>query len=169
MDLDALTDRCLGAFVAAGTLDLSLDRVAEVVGTSKRMLVHYFGGREELEIRVIGRLEDRLRARFSLAIYPAGTTLAQVVGALWETSTAPESRGVLQVVMEVSRRGWSGSERAKAFYLEQQRLWVELLRRFGAEADVVEELLQVFQGAVLIYLVTGDREQGRRGLARVVG
>lgn len=169
MDLNALTDRCLGAFVAAGTLDLSLDRLADAVGTSKRMLVHYFGGREELEMRVIGRLEDRLRARFSPEQYPAGTTLAQVLGVLWETSTAPESRGVLQVAMEVSRRGWSGSERAKAFYMEQQRLWVELLRRFGAEAETVEELLQVFQGAVLIYLVTGDRDQGRRGLARVLG
>ena len=43
-DLSVLLDRCLAAFVAAGTLDLSLDQLARKAGSSKRMLVHYFGG-----------------------------------------------------------------------------------------------------------------------------
>jgi len=69
--------------------------------------------------------------------------------------------------MDVSRRGWSGSERAKAFYREQQRLWVDMLLKYLPDAKAVEELLQLFQGAILVYLVTGDREQGSRALARM--
>ena len=73
------------------------------------------------------------------------------------------------MIMDVSRRAWSGSERARAFYAEQQRLWVEMLKRFLADEAAVEEFLQLFQGAILAYLITGDREAGKRALARFTG
>jgi AcrR family transcriptional regulator len=166
-DLDKLVERCLGAFIAAGSLDVSLDRLAEVVGISKRMLIHYFGSRENLEERAIVLLEGRLRDQFRADRFPVGVSFEVVVAALWAQSTAPESRGVLLLIMEVSRRGWSGSERARAFYREQQRLWVEMLLRFLPDESAVEEFLQLFQGAILAYLVTGDRELGRRALMRM--
>jgi AcrR family transcriptional regulator len=167
-DLDKLAESCLGAFTAAGSLDVSLDRLAEGVGTSKRMLIHYFGSRENLEERAIVLLEELLRGQFRADRFPAGVSFEAVVAALWEQSTAPESRGVLLLIMDVSRRGWSGSERARAFYREQQRLWVEMLLRFLPDAAAVEEFLQLFQGAILAYLVTGDRELGRRALMRMM-
>jgi AcrR family transcriptional regulator len=165
-DLDKLAEKCLGGFVAAGSLDVSLDRLAERVGTSKRMLIHYFGSREALEERAISLLEERLRGRFSPERFPAGVALEAVVSALWEQLTTPGSRGVLLVIMDVSRRAWSGSARAKFFYAEQQRLWVEMLQRFLPEAEAVEEFLQLFQGAILAYLITGDGEAGKRALGR---
>ena len=166
-EIDELTSRCLAAFVEAGSLDLSLDHLAAKVGISKRMLIHYFGSREHLEVKAIELLEERLRDRFKPERFPAGASLQAVVTALWDQSTAPESRGVLLVIMDTTRRGWSGSERANLFYAEQQRLWVNLLLKFLPDADAVEELLQLFQGAILAYLVTGDREKGRRALARM--
>jgi AcrR family transcriptional regulator len=165
-DLDALLDRCLAAFVEAGTLDLSLDQLAKKAGRSKRMLVHYFGGRENIEERAITRLEDRLRAQFAPDSFPGGASPKAVVTTLWDRATAPEARGVLLLVMDLSRRAWSGSNRAKAFYAEQQRLWVEQLRRSLPDEMTVKEVLQLFQGAVLEYLITGDRESGRRTLMR---
>jgi AcrR family transcriptional regulator len=165
-DREALLERCLAAFVEAGSLDLSLDQLADSVGISKRMLIHYFGCREEIEEGAMALLEDRLRAQFAPAAFPARATLATVVSALWERTTAAEARGVLLLVMDLSRRAWKGSERARAFYLEQQRLWVELLMRYLPDRRVVEELLQLFQGAVLAFLVTGDAERGRRSLAQ---
>jgi len=166
--LAGLTERCLGAFVAAGTLDLSLDELGAHVGMSKRMLIHYYGSRENLEFKVLEVLEDRLRARFRADAFPAGASAKDVVAALWEQTVAKESRGTLQVIMDVSRRGWSGSARARDFYEEQQRLWVKLLRVFLPDKEEVDELLQLFQGAVLLYLVTGDREKGWRALNRLV-
>jgi AcrR family transcriptional regulator len=167
-DLDRLIESCLSAFIAAGTLDLSLDQLSKEVGISKRMLIHYFGSREVIEQNALALLEDRLRDRFRVERFPSGVTLGTVVTALWEQSTAPESRGALQVIMDVSRRGWSGSVRAKSFYAAQQRLWVDLLLKYLPDPQAVEELLQLFQGAILVYLVTGDREQGRRALKRMI-
>jgi AcrR family transcriptional regulator len=167
-NLGQLVEGCLAAFIAAGTLDLSLDQLARVVGTSKRMLIHYFGSREILEQKAVALLEDRLRDRFNVSRFPPGASLATVVSALWDQSTAPQSRGTLLLIMDVSRRTWSGSDRAKAFYAEQQRRWVDLLLKFLPDPRAVEELLQLFQGAILVYLVTGDSEKGKRALQRML-
>ena len=167
-DLNQLLDRCLAAFVQAGTLDLSLDQLAARVGTSKRMLVHYFGGRENIEERAMIRLEETLRAQFAPESFPSNATLETVLMALWDRTTAPQSKGVLLLVMDLSRRAWRGSARAKAFYAEQQLLWMQLLMKFLPDQAVVEEVLQLFQGAVLAYLITGDPKPGRRSLKRLL-
>jgi AcrR family transcriptional regulator len=167
-DVGVLLDRCLAAFVEAGALDLSLDQLARKAGSSKRMLVHYFGGRENIEEQAITRLENRLRAQFAPEAFPTGATAKTVVTALWDRTTSPQSRGVLLLVMDLSRRAWSGSKRAKLFYAEQQKLWTELLMRYLPVRATVEELLQTFQGAVLAFLITGDREPGKRALMRIL-
>ena len=167
-DKDLVLDRCLASFISNGTLDLSLDRLAAAVGVSKRMLIHYFGGREAIEHGAMARLEARLRAQFAPQAFPASATFEMVVTALWERTTASESKGVLLLVMDLSRRAWEGSKQARAFYHEQQRLWMELLMKFNPDKVLVEEVLQLFQGAVLAYLITGDPEPGRRALRRAV-
>ena len=167
-DLGALLDRCLAAFVEAGTLDLSLDQLARKAGSSKRMLVHYFGGRENIEQQAITRLENRLRAQFAPEAFPPEATAQAVVSVLWDRTTAPQSRGVLLLVMDLSKRAWSGSKRAKLFYKGQQKLWIELLMRYLPDRAIVEQVLQAFQGAVLAFLVTGDREPGKRAVMRIL-
>jgi AcrR family transcriptional regulator len=166
---EQLLESCLAAFLHAGTLDLSLDRLAKKVRISKRMLIHYFGSRDDLEEMAMSLLEDRLRARFQAAAFPAGATAQSVVAALWEQTTSAESRGVLLLAMDLTRRSWSGSERARRFFEEQQRLWSQMLQTFLPDAAAVDTLLQLFQGAMLVYLVTGDRERGRRALDRFIG
>ncbi len=168
VDQDELLGRCLAAFIRAGTIELSLDQLAHEAGTSKRMLIHYFGGRENLEERAMPLLEERLRAQFAPESFPGRVSPEALVSALWDRTTAPEAKGVLLLVMDLSRRAWNGSFRAKAFYAEQQRLWVELLMKFLPDRRMVEEVLQLFQGAVLAYLITGDPEPGRRSLARAL-
>lgn len=166
-DHDEIILKCLGAFVRAGTLDLSLDQLAGEVGVSKRMLIHYFGGRDSIEERAVELLENRLRAQFAPDSFPSGTSFKQVLSELWARTTNPASKGVLLLVMDLSRRAWNGSSRARAFYLEQQRLWMELFSNYLPDQEVVEDILQSFQGAVLAYLVTGDTERGKRMLNRL--
>lgn len=165
---DELADRCLKAFVAAGTFDLSLDQLARKARSTKRMLVHYFGTREALEETAMTRLEERLRGRFSEPALTQRPTPEMVVTLLWDQATSSDSRGLLMLLMDLSRRAWKGSDRAKAFYQEQRRLWVELLLKFLAGRERVEDLLQLFQGALLVFLVTDDREAGKKALLRMM-
>jgi AcrR family transcriptional regulator len=163
---DVLIERCLAAFVHAGTLDLSLDALARSARSSKRMLIHYFGSREALEEEAMSRLEERLRARFHAGAFPKGASARDVILALWNEVTQPASRSLLLLTMDLTRRGWSGSARGRRFFEEQQRLWSDMLREFVPEPGAVEMFLQLFQGAALVYLVTGDRDRGRRALDR---
>jgi len=163
----ALTANCLAAFVKAGTIDLSLDQLSNSAGVSKRMLIHYFGGRDGLEEEAMTLLEERLRAQFAPENFSAGIGLQTVLNALWTKTTEPQSRGVLLLVMDLSRRAWNGSERAKSFYAEQQRLWVDLLLQYLPDRQRVEDTLQCFQGAVMTYLITGDSERGARAIHRL--
>jgi len=71
------------------------------------------------------------------------------------------------LTMDLSKRAWNGSTRAHEFYLKQQRLWVDLLLHYLPNKQVVEDVLQSFQGAVLTYLVTGEPEPGKRMLNRL--
>lgn len=130
------------------------------------MLIHYFGSRENIEHGAIGLLEDGLRKQFAPANFPAGVSPATVVMRLWQRTIAMESKSVLLLVMDISRRAWRGDPRALAFCEEQQRLWTELLLNFIPNRQRVEELLQVFQGTTLAFLITGDPEPGRRALLR---
>jgi AcrR family transcriptional regulator len=165
---EQLIEACLGAFIQAGTLDLSLDTLAKAAKSSKRMLIHYFGDRDALEQKALSLLEDRLRGRFRAEMFPVGATVRSVTLALWDQVTSPASRGVLLLTMDLTRRSWSGSERARRFFEEQQRLWSEMLTKFLPSAGDVEALLQMFQGSVLVYLVTGDRDRGKRALDRLL-
>jgi hypothetical protein len=131
------------------------------------MLVHYFGGRDAIEERAMELLENRLRVQFDPKNFPPGVDLRKVIQALWDRTTNPESKGVLLLVMDLSRRAWNGSARARSFYEEQQRLWVELLLRYSPDRKTIEDVLQTFQGAVLVYLISGDPEPGRRTLDRI--
>lgn len=165
---EQLLESCLAAFIRAGTLGLSLDTLAKAAGSSKRMLVHYFGGRDAIEELAMALLEDRLRARFRAGAFPAGASLQSVVAALWDQTTSPASQGVVRLTMDLTRRSCSGSDRAREFFEEQQRLWSEMLQEFLPDPEAVETLLQLFQGAMLVYLVTGDRDRGRRALDRFI-
>jgi len=163
---EQLLESCLAAFVSAGSLDLSLDSLAKAVGSNKRMLIHYFGGRDNLEELALSLLEERLRARFRAGAFPPGTSLLSALRFLWEQATHPEARGVLLLSMDLTRRGWSGSARGRGFFEEQQRLWTDLLLELLPDPKAVEALLQLFQGAVLVYLVTGDTNRGWKALER---
>ena len=160
---DGVISKCLAAFLQAGTLS----QIAMEVGVSKRMLIHYFGSREAIEERAMSLLEDHLRAQFVPDQFASGTSFAGIVATLWERTTAPASRGVLLLVMDLSRRAWNGSPKAQAFYAEQQRLWVELLLEFTDDRQKVEGVLQMFQGAVLAFLITGNAEPGRLAVERL--
>lgn len=164
-----LIGRCLSAFVAAGTLDLSMDRLAAAVNVSKRMLIHYFGNRERLELCALALLEEGLRAQFASDSLPPGLAPRQVIQRLWERTAAPEARGALLLIMDIARRASKGSGRARQFYARQLELWRLLLSRYLPSRSAVDAVLQSFQGAVFEYLVTGDGDAASRTLLRAAG
>jgi hypothetical protein len=69
--------------------------------------------------------------------------------------------------MDLTHRACSGSKRARRFYLEQQRLWSWLFLEYSPDVHFNDAVLQLFQGAVLTFLITKDRTMGIRALAEL--
>src|ERR1043165_9913408 len=61
---DRLLQSCLTYFLRHGVANLSLRPLAAAVGTSARMLLHYFGSKEALIAEVMGRMQGRLQDEF---------------------------------------------------------------------------------------------------------
>jgi AcrR family transcriptional regulator len=166
VDRQQLIERCLAALIAAGSLELSMDRLASAVKVSKRMLIHYFGNRESLELAALTLLEERLRAQFASGSLPRRMSPRQAIQRLWDRTTAPESHGSLLLIMDIARRASQGAERARQFYGQQLQLWRDLLSQYLPSRSAVDAVLQSFQGAVFEYLVTGNRAAARKSLLR---
>src|ERR1043166_6137946 len=61
---DRLLQSCLTYFLRHGVANLSLRPLAAAVGTSARMLLHYFGSKEALIAEVMGQVQTRLQDAF---------------------------------------------------------------------------------------------------------
>src|SRR6266576_3152420 len=61
---DRLLQDCLSYFLRHGVANLSLRPLAAAVGTSARMLLHYFGSKEALIAEVMEQVQQRLQNSF---------------------------------------------------------------------------------------------------------
>ncbi|KAA1420988.1 TetR/AcrR family transcriptional regulator [Nocardioides humilatus] len=87
------TLRCLGRDGYAAT---SLQRVADEAGLAKRMVVYYYGSREELFAQVVAHAGDRLLDQAAAAA--AGSQSPEDTVALWFTrlwTSATSDRGLI--------------------------------------------------------------------------
>src|SRR6185503_1069454 len=98
----------LGALIDAvadgGIGGRSLREIAEAVGTSHRMLLHYFGSRDELLLAIVEEVERRQAA--TLAELPDDPGAA--VAAMWADLRRPELWPFERLFFECYARGAQG-------------------------------------------------------------
>ena len=84
-----LLDAAIDHIATRGVTDLSLRELAAAIGTSHRMLIHHFGGREGLWVEVIRAVEDRQRAAFAEVVPDAGASVGDVMRIWWQHLSHP--------------------------------------------------------------------------------
>jgi len=100
--LDALVDE----FAAGGIGGRSLREIAAAVGTSHRMLLHYFGSREDLLIAIVEEAERRQMGLVpDLPMNPA-----EGFAAMWDDLRRPELRQLERLFFECYARAAQGEE-----------------------------------------------------------
>ena len=101
-----LLDKLVEEFARGGIGDRSLRDVAAAVGTSHRMLLHYFGSREELLIAIVEEAELRQMALVpELPMNPA-----EGFAAMWADLRRPELRRLERLFFECYSRAAQGEE-----------------------------------------------------------
>src|SRR3954462_15492105 len=93
---------CLRYFLRHGVANLSLRPLAAAVGTSARMLLHYFGSKEALIAEVMEQVHVRFQSTFEQVRREPGNNPGQhFLLSFWKALTARPNRPSLRLLFEV--------------------------------------------------------------------
>jgi AcrR family transcriptional regulator len=161
---DELLDRCVAYLQDAGFGERSLREIAAGVGTSHRMLIYHFGGREGLLAEVVGRVEAQQRAALA-ALAETITDPLELGRTFWRRLADPALAPAERLFFEIYAQALYGREWTDAFRASVIAAWTgpveQLFRQAGfsrREARLRTRLgIATVRGLLMDLLITGDR------------
>jgi AcrR family transcriptional regulator len=144
-----------------GVATLSLRPLAAELGTSDRMLLYYFGTREQLLVAALDEVGRQLQEALVAALPGPPVAPEQVVRQVWPVLTAPAVDAHLRLYLEISGLAVRGREPFGTAGREVARAWLGWI---GERLDVARErreaaaagVLGVLDGLLLLRFVVGD-------------
>ncbi|MEU0837641.1 TetR family transcriptional regulator [Streptomyces sp. NPDC005969] len=160
-----LVDAAVDHVAAHGITDLSLRRLGAAIGVSHRMLIHYFGSKEQLLVEVVRTSERRQRDLLSQLRLEPGLSPANVARRLWQQLTDPRLADQERLFFEICGHALRGRLEAALVLEGLVTDWLEPLvaAEMAAGADPAAARnrarlgLATVRGLLLDLLATGDR------------
>ncbi|MET7986917.1 MULTISPECIES: TetR/AcrR family transcriptional regulator [unclassified Streptomyces] len=167
-----LTDRVRAYLVRHGLAGLSLRPLARALGTSDRMLLYYFGSKENMVAEALALDERRplLRARDTLHAAdsprdPAG--IRRFMERTWQQFGAPDLRRALPLYLEIMAAGLIDPDRYGPVLRDVLDEWTDLLSSAFRDLGMPEArarteatlLVDATFGLVVASLAEGGRER----------
>lgn len=161
-----LLERIVDYVMENGLSDLSLRPLAAAVGSSPRVLLYYFGSKEQLVAEVLTAAGGRQRTIFDRLPRNA-TTYRETVRAAWGVLSAPENEAIFRLFFEVYGLALQDPKRFPGFLDRAVDVWLDYLEpsalRDGyGKADaraIAGVILAGYRGFLLDLLTTGDRRR----------
>jgi AcrR family transcriptional regulator len=154
-----LLDAVIAYVAEHGIADQSLREIAAAVGTSHRMLIHHFGGKDGLRVAVVHEVEARQRA--AVADIDPSLPLEDALRAFWRHISDASLWGNERLFFELYGQALQG--RTPEFLDGIVDAWLDpaaaALEAYGVrEPRAVARLgIAVTRGLLLDLLATGDR------------
>jgi AcrR family transcriptional regulator len=166
--LDAIVDHLL----AHGVAGLSLRPLAKAVKSSPRVLLYYFGSKEELVVKALARMRERQRGTYEQMRVANFATPADACRAIWKHMSAPETEAQFPMFFEAYAMALRHPRHFREFLRTAIEDWLELLaaplirKGYGrtearAHATVV---LAGFRGFMLDYCASKERGRVNRAV-----
>ncbi|MFF9373769.1 TetR/AcrR family transcriptional regulator [Streptomyces griseoluteus] len=160
-----LVDAAVDHVAAHGIADLSLRGLGAAIGVSHRMLIHYFGSKEQLLVEIVRTSERRQRDVLSRLRLEPGLSPAGVARLLWQQLADPRLAGQERLFFEICGHALRGRPEATPVLEGLVTDWLEPLVAAevgaGAEPDAARNRarlgLATVRGLLLDLLATGDR------------
>ncbi|MFZ3566541.1 TetR/AcrR family transcriptional regulator [Streptomyces sp. BH097] len=151
---------------AHGIGELSLRGLGTAIGVSHRMLIHYFGSKEQLFVEIVRESERRQRDLLSRFRLEPGLSPADAARRLWRQLADPRLAGQERLFFEICGHALRGRPEAAPFLEGLVKDWLEPLVAAeisaGADPAVARNRARVglatVRGLLLDLLATGDRE-----------
>ncbi|MEE1841003.1 TetR/AcrR family transcriptional regulator [Streptomyces sp. JV190] len=161
-----ILDSAVDHVAAHGIADLSLRRLGAGIGVSHRMLIHYFGTKEQLLVEIVRASERRQRDLLSRLRVEPGLSPADAARNLWRQLTSPELSGQTRLFFELYGQAVQGRPEAAPVLDGLITDWLAPLAAVetagGADPATARARarlgLAVVRGLLLDLLATGDRD-----------
>lgn len=159
--LDAIVDHLR----SKGVAELSLRPLARAVGSSPRVLLYYFGSKDELVVKALERLRERQRDAWAKLRSTPFDSPGAACRAIWREMSAPSSEPLFRLFFEAYSLALRHRRRFGAFLRTAVEDWLQFLaaplRRSGvAESEArahATVVLAGFRGFMLDYCASRDR------------
>lgn len=148
-----------------GVAELSLRPLARAVGSSPRVLLYYFGSKEELLVKALGRLRERQRVTYERMKSLPYQNTGEVCRAIWRHMSAPENVRLFGMSLEIFAMALRQPQRFADYLRASVEDWlgflsVPLSRNGYGEAEARAHATVVvagFRGFLLDYSASRDR------------
>jgi AcrR family transcriptional regulator len=159
-----LLERSVDYVCRYGLADLSLRPLAKAVGSSPRVLLHYFESKEKLVVEIIRR--GRARQRETMATLKlTEISPAELTRTLWRHWSQPQWEPLMRLFFEVYGLALQDRERFPGFLDEAVDEWLRALEYCTSDPRYSREdsrayatlIIAVFRGFLLDLCATHDR------------
>ncbi|MEU8900742.1 TetR/AcrR family transcriptional regulator [Nocardia sp. NPDC048505] len=162
------------AYIAAhGLAELSLRPLAAELGTSSRMLIHYFGTKEELLVQALATQRPDIAAVF--ADVSGAPALRARLTAFFEANVSGGGSTSVRVLLQVLGAACAPAGPYARYAHEAIAVFVGALAAALARLDSVEDpeavatlLISGLRGIIQDRLITGDVERTTRAAQRLI-
>jgi AcrR family transcriptional regulator len=166
-----LLDRAVDYVSRNGLAELSLRPLAKAVGSSPRVLLYYFGSKEQLVVEIVRRGRARQRAMMT-DLKLTDLSPREVARTLWREWSKPEWEPLTRLSFEVYALSLSDRTRFPGFLDTSINEWLKALEictmlpgRTRAQSQALGTLLIAgFRGFLLDLLATHDRARINRAV-----
>jgi len=160
-----LLDAAIEHIAQRGISDLSLRELGEAIGSSHRMLIHHFGGREGLLVAVVQEVEQRQRGLLDSIIPDPAASPADAQRAWWKHISDPSLWPNERLFFELYGQALQGRPGTVELLDGIIDAWLEpsasILTQLGfPDGEAAARLgIAVTRGLLLDLLATEDREK----------
>jgi AcrR family transcriptional regulator len=167
-----LLDAIVGYLVKNGVVELSLRPLAKAVKSSPRVLLYYFGSKEELVVKALARLRERQRGTFSGLREEKYERPSDACRAIWQQMSAPESELLFKFFFETYAMALRHPKRYADFLKSAVEDWLDFVAapwiHNGRTRDDARAFATIviagFRGFMLDYCAAHDRERTDRAV-----
>lgn len=167
-----LMNAIVAYLVKHGVTELSLRPLAKAVGSSPRVLLYYFGSKENLIVQAVKSLRDRQRAGIAKMREAHYNEAPDACRAIWKQMSAPESEAMFRLSLETYVLALRHPDLFGNFLSSSSENWLEflaepLMRKGASEAEArayATVVVAGFRGFMLDYCASRERERVDRAV-----
>jgi len=166
--LDAIVDH----LIENGVSELSLRPLAKAVKSSPRVLLYYFGSKEDLVVKALARLRERQRGTYDRLKNAGFASPTDACRAIWRDMSTQRSEGLFRMFFEAYAMALRHPRRFSAFLNSAVEDWLSFLAEplIGHGASKAEArayatvVIAGFRGFMLDYCASRDRPRVDRAV-----